>query len=123
RSALERAAKFLFSTEHPIAFLGSPGVGKTTMICTLAELRNRVEKELNRAMALQTGSGRTTACEVHVRNASGYSIIVEPCSTEELRQYVGDFCDHLIGASQGTDGSGEGAGVSAEVERALRNMT
>ena len=39
REALERSARFLFSTEHQIAFLGSPGVGKTTAICSLADLR------------------------------------------------------------------------------------
>ena len=76
-------------------------------------------------MALQTGSGRTTICEVHIRSGSDYSIIVEPCSTEELRQYVADFCDHLIGPlhADGKDVHAEGSGVSAEVERALRNMT
>ena len=75
---------------------GPPGVGKTTIVCALARLRNLLEKELNRQMALQTGSGRTTVCEVHVRNGSGYSITVDPCSADELYQHVSEFCDHLL---------------------------
>src|SRR5206468_2252242 len=70
RQALERSAHLLASTEHPIAFLGSPGVGKTTVICTVADLRRTGEKDLNHQMALQTGSGRTTICEVHIRRGS-----------------------------------------------------
>ncbi len=125
RLGLERSAKFLQSTEHPIAFMGSPGVGKTTVICTLSDLKKPEGKDLNRQMVLQTGSGRTTVCEVHVRNGSDYSIVVEPCSPEELRQYVVDYCEHLLRMAGGSanDGSADGPGVSAEVERALRNMT
>jgi transcriptional regulator with XRE-family HTH domain len=125
RLGLERSAKFLQSTEHPIAFMGSPGVGKTTAICTLSDLKKPEGKDLNRQMVLQTGSGRTTVCEVHVRNGGDYGIVVEPCSAEELRQYVVDYCEHLLRTVGGTanDGTSEGPGVSAEVERALRNMT
>ena len=39
REALEKAAGCLRSTEHPVALIGAPGVGKTTVICTLAQLR------------------------------------------------------------------------------------
>ncbi len=103
---------------------GSPGVGKTTAICVLSALAKVGEKELRRKMVLPTGSGRTTICEVHVRDGGEYSIIVDPCSTEEIRQYVGDLCEHLIASVYGNDvqiGT-ESPGISAEVERALRNM-
>lgn len=123
KAALERAIAFLLATEHPIAFIGSPGVGKTTIICALARLRNVLEKELNRQMALQTGSGRTTVCEVHVRYGSAYSIAVDPCSADELYQHVSEFCDHLITLATERRDSSEGPGISSEVERSLRNMT
>jgi transcriptional regulator with XRE-family HTH domain len=124
RQGLERSANFLLSTEHCIAFLGSPGVGKTTVICTLAELRKPGEKDLNQQMALQTGSGRTTICEVHIRRGSDYGVAVEPCSPEEIRQHVAEFCDHLLNlAADRKDRALDGAGISAELERALRNMT
>lgn len=123
KEALERAVEFLLSTEHPIAFVGSPGVGKTTVICALADLRNVGEKELNRQMVLQTGAGRTTVCEVHVRYGDGCNIAVDPCSGDELYQHVSEFCDYIIALASNRRDTGDGPGISSEVERALRNMT
>ena len=125
QTAMERAAGFLARTDHPIAFVGSPGVGKTTAICSLANLRDSTAKGLNKQMALPTGSGRTTICEVHIRNGGDYSVAIEPCPDDELRQLVCEFCDHvreLAGLDNPTQ-PGEGASVSEEVVRALRNMT
>lgn len=123
KQALERAVAFVLSTEHPIAFIGSPGVGKTTGICALGDLRNPSEKDLGRQMALQTGAGRTTVCEVHVRNGNGYSLSVDPCSEEELYHHISEFCDYLISLSSGRRDNTDGPGISSEVQRALRNMT
>ncbi|AEB07943.1 helix-turn-helix domain-containing protein [Desulfobacca acetoxidans] len=124
-AALEQSAQFLMSTQHQIAFFGSPGVGKTTSICALSDLEKSAGKDLKHQMVLPTGSGRTTICEVHVRNGSDYSIIVDPCSVEDIRQYVADFSEQIIRSDRasGTGENAEGAGVSAEVERALRNMS
>ena len=96
RDALSKAARFLANTDHPIAFVGSPGVGKTTAICGLANLRDESEKDLDGQMVLQTGGGRTTICEVHVRYGREYAIVVDPCSDEEMRHYVAEFCDHVL---------------------------
>ena len=78
-------------------------------------------------MALQTGGGRQTLCEVHVRNGMEYNITVEPCSVEEIQQYVSEFCDGLLSrkspARQEGRTSGRAGAVSAEAERAIRNMT
>ena len=63
RSALERSAKFLLSTEHPVAFIGKPNVGKTAGICALTGLRDDSETDFGKQMGLQTGGGRTTTCE------------------------------------------------------------
>jgi len=124
REALERAAKRLASTEHPVVLIGAPGVGKTTVICTLAQLRKgEWDSDLDKQMALQTGGGRQTLCEVHVRNGGEYNISVEPCNQEELQQYVSEFCDDLIGALKREENSSrEGLGLSAEADRAIRNM-
>lgn len=126
RGSLLHQAKFLYSTEHPVAFSGSPGVGKTTGICALTdELRDWGEERLNRQMALQTGSGRTTICEVHVRQGGEYAINIEPCSYDELRHHAADFCDYLVSKTRPErepEGK-EGSGISAEMERTIRNMT
>lgn len=124
REALKRVAGFLAGTEHSIAFIGSPGVGKTTAICGLAKLRDLSLEGLDRQMMLQTGGGRTTICEVHVRYGREYALSVASCSDEEMRQYVAEFCDHIIGlANTGEIAPGEAVGLSAEIDRALRNMT
>lgn len=126
RAALLRAAKFLQSTEHSVVFVGSVGVGKTAAICALADqLRDCDEEDLNRQMVLPTGSGRTTICEVHIRGGGEYAITAEPCSDDELRHHVSDFCEFLLNQTDKRAGKdvNEGAGISAEVERAIRNMT
>lgn len=125
REALERAANALRSTEHPIALIGAPGVGKTTVICTLAELRNGgKDADLDKQMALQTGGGRQTLCEVHVRNGGEYNIKVDPCTQEEIHQYAVEFCDDLIAElNPSKNASREGPGLSSEADRAIRNMT
>ena len=124
REALKRVAGFLAGTEHSIAFIGSPGVGKTTAICSLARLRDLSLGGLDQQMMLQTGGGRTTICEVHVRCGREYAISVDPCSDEEMRQYVAEFCDHIIGLTEtGESKPGEAVGLNAEIDRALRNMT
>ncbi len=126
RDALIRTARFLQNNEHSIALIGSPGVGKTTLICALANLRDEsgAERDLEHQMVLQTGGGRTTICEVHVRYGGEYAIAVDPCTDEEMRQFVAEFCDHIEKlASDGGSGSAEAVGLNAEIDRALRNMT
>ena len=125
RQALERAANALLSTDHPIALIGPPGVGKTTVICTLAELRNfERDEKLDKQMVLQTGGGRQTLCEVHVKNGGEFNISIDPCSPEEIHQYALEFCGDLLDElNPEKTNSREGPGLSAEADRAIRNMT
>jgi transcriptional regulator with XRE-family HTH domain len=124
REGIYRAALYLADTEHGIAFIGPPKVGKTTSICALSDLRDPSQTELGDQMALQTGGGRVTVCEVHVRSGDEYAIIVDACTHDELRQFVTEFCDDLR-RDAGGDGKAAGGDMGklpAEVERALRNM-
>ena len=101
RQALERAANFLLSTELSVVFVVSPGVGKSTVVCALSEgLRDTGAASLKEQMNLPTGAGRTTICEVQVRRGGEYGIVVEPCSEDELRYHVADFCEHPAGSEQ-----------------------
>ncbi|MCI0628903.1 MAG: helix-turn-helix domain-containing protein [Acidobacteria bacterium] len=125
RAAIERSARFLQGTDHPIAFVGRIAVGKTTAICALANLRDSDTKELNKQMVLQTGSGRTTICEVQIRNGGEYAISTEPCADEELRHWVGDFCEYIreLASLNRPTQPGEGSSISSEVVRALRSLS
>jgi hypothetical protein len=126
RDALLDAAMFLHSTEHGIAFIGPPGRGKTSVINTLAKTRDYEQKELDDQMVLKTGGGRVTVCEVHVRSGETYSIIVDPCTHDDIRQLVDEFCDDLklkvLPPAEAKTKSADASGLPAEVERAIRNM-
>lgn len=124
RDAILSAACYLSSTEHGIAFVGPPGRGKTSVINTLAEIRDFEQKELDDQMAMKTGGGRVTICEVHVRSGDDYSIIIDPCTYDEIRQFVSDFCDDLKAqpSAESKSKSADASALPSEVERALRNM-
>ena len=75
-------------------------------------------------MALQTGGGRVTVCEVHVRSGDKYAINVDPCTHDELRQFVAEFCEDVL-RDAGADGKAslvDMGKLPLEVERAIRNM-
>src|SRR5262249_52717 len=92
-------------------------------ICALGDIRNLDEKDLGRQMALQTGAGRTTVCEVHVRFGNDYGISVDPCSGEEMYHHVSEFCDYLLSLQGDRRQTTDGPGISSEGQGGLRNMT
>jgi hypothetical protein len=114
---LQTCREFLLSKDHPVAFIGSIGVGKTTAICGILGLVD--EKG---AAALSTSSGRTTLCEVEIRKGVKTRILISPCSAEETRNYVRDFVDVLRMRHEGRANEDETVTMSSEVERCLRNM-
>lgn len=105
---------YLADKEHRIAFIGNVGAGKTTSICHLLGLVN------DKNPVLSTGSGRTTLCEVHIKKADEAKIEIIPHTEEEVCSYLTDFSFYL--KSDDSDNEQEGFKLSAEVERALRNM-
>ncbi len=123
--AIRSTANYLFSTEHPVAFIGRIGVGKTTAICALADLRDLTQKNLQKQTLLHTGTGRTTICEVEVRHGGQYAVKVDPCTDEEMRIFVSEFCDYLLRRARPDSANEENddSSISHELARALRNMT
>lgn len=120
---IEDAARFLHDESHDIAFVGEIGVGKTTAICSLADLRVPEEKQFVRQMVLEVGAGGTTICEVQITGGPQYGIRIEPRSESELRQDVADFAESLKMRHDSKAHNQEVAiGVSREIERAIRNM-
>ena len=120
---IKGAARFLIEESHDIAFVGEIGVGKTTAICSLADLRLREEKPFIRQMILESGAGGTTICEVQIVGGPAYGMIVEPRTELNLFQDVDDFSESLVMRLGNTDKDAiSTVGVSRESERAIRNM-
>lgn len=109
-----RSEAYLEKKDHEIAFIGSVGKGKTTSICHLLELIDDGKP------VLSTGSGRTTLCEVHLKKGDVAAIEVVPYTDKELGDYLEDFVLWLM--SEDEHPEQEGFKLSAEIERALRNM-
>ena len=110
---------YLLNPEHRLAFIGNIGTGKTTAICHLLGLLDDGEP------ILSTGSGRTTLCEVELRQGDQLQIEVVPHSEAEVTSYLNDFALYLMagsGSEATNNDNSEGFKLSAEVDRALRNM-
>ena len=132
RQTLIAASDYLRALDHSIAFVGEIGVGKSTAICGITELLLSPEPKgpvaLSKRVVLETGSGRTTLCEVQVRSEgrNSYGLVIHAHSPEEVFRTVSDFCDSLLDAVPGRSGrggnDGESRGVSEELNKALRNM-
>lgn len=131
QAEVRRAAEFLASITQSVAFIGSIGVGKTTAICSIADLRLPAEPSLDgrvnlaQQMALEVGGGGTTICEVRVVSGPQLGVSVEPQSDDAIRLDVADFCEYLVrsGQEHKRDTAGDDVGTSPETERAIRNMS
>jgi len=111
RSRLMGSTHYLLRVDHGIAWIGSIGVGKTT---GLARATNLVVSDANGQpqSIFPVGRGRTTVCEVVVKAAPAFGIIVDSLSSDEVRALVQDLVSGLTSE----------AGLSAELDRVLRSM-
>ncbi len=123
-TSLHRAAAYLMSRAHDVAYIGEIGVGKTTFICsqTGLVLPGQTQTGLHQ-IVLETGQGGTTVCEVRLHESNHFSISVEPEEDSSVYDLVTEFCAAFSGV-QGTTGDEEPQekGVSREIDRAIRNM-
>jgi len=118
------AAGELLKRECNLVFIGKIGVGKTSAICHITDLVVSKPGARRPAPVLDVGAGRTTLCEVLIRTGPP-SIVIEPCTDEEIRAHVADFADKILYATrEGGDrgGAQDDQIMSREVERAIRNM-
>lgn len=116
--ALDSSREYLSEDNHSIAFIGSVGVGKTTAICHLFGLVDSEGEPL-----LSTSSGRTTLCEVEIRQASEVRILIDPLSKAAVHGHLLDFVA-LMEQRQGgvTVAESDSSSISSEFERCIRNM-
>lgn len=116
RELFDDAVYYLLNSDQRLAFIGNIGTGKTTAICHLLGLLDGEEP------ILSTGSGRTTLCEVEISAGAQLGIEVTPHSEAEVKSYLTDFAQYLHISDTAESDNSESFKLSAEVERALRNM-
>jgi transcriptional regulator with XRE-family HTH domain len=117
---ISRIAGLILRREHQIAFIGSIGIGKSTAICRATNLE--VDGPQGRNAVLETGGGGVTLCEVHLSRGSGYGIIVEPRTHDDIRSDVEDFVDQILQPRLSASDEDGGPAVPHEIDRAIRNM-
>lgn len=112
------SSSYLIDKKHRLAFIGNIGAGKTTAICHLLNLLD------GKNPILSTGSGRTTLCEVEILKGVELKVEVTPYSESELLSYLQDFSLYLLelDSTKQEAKNSEAFKLSAEIERALRNM-
>lgn len=114
--------KYLTSLKHTIAYVGKIGIGKTTAVCKLAGLVIPQGLSFERQSVLATGSGGTTVCEVHIRRAEKFGVLLEPQSKEEIEKLIEDYWASWKSSTEGEQ-KNQQRDVSSEITRTLRNMT
>lgn len=120
---ISRLTGLLLRREHQIAFVGSIGIGKSTAICRATDLEISGPQS-HPIPVLETGGGGVTLCEVHLRVGpeSGFGVIVEPRTHDDIRSDVEDFVDQLLQAEPSSVDDDGSPAVPREIERAIRNM-
>ena len=124
RRDLERDTAFLTNLKHNISFIGDVGVGKSIAISFIFDLLVPARTGERSRTVLETGAGRTTICEVHVRSGPEFGISVRPMERSDLTHMVSDFCAVKWATIRKEQNEGsETPEVSREIERAIRNMS
>jgi predicted ATPase len=132
-NTLRDKQKFLDDHAHSIVFIGSVGVGKSSLIAVAANLlidENLTDRaSLKKNAVLSTGAGRTTVCEVQVRtrqeNETGIGLIIEPFSKKDIQQEIAIYAETEWSRrqSEAVKGKNEREPTPEEIQRVIRNMT
>jgi len=124
----------LYSVEkYDVVFIGEPGMGKTTTICTWLGLVRKDPAGLKTpesAMLLSVRQGRTTVAEVRIRQVEGHSrMLFEYGSIEAQTAMIRNYCKYyyekfIPAEPEEEDGEDSEAeeDVHSEVDRVIRNM-
>ncbi|QCL97836.1 helix-turn-helix domain-containing protein [Agrobacterium tumefaciens] len=115
RGELKVSENYLKRRDHTVAWVGDIGVGKTTALSHAVDLLVGDGRSIRRP-AFPVGPGRTTVCEMAIRVAPTYGILVDAIDDQEVIQLARDLV-----AGQAPDANG--IGVAAEIGRLLRNMS
>lgn len=132
--AISATVAFLADRSHPVAFIGSVGVGKSSLMTVLSKLlvgpALSDRASLKESSVLPIGSGRTTVCEVQIRAARPgdggcLGLQIEPYSAEDMAREIEIYAeDEWTRQSPESQSSSEDrSDPSQEVHRAIRGLT
>ena len=111
---LNTVADYLDRRDHVIAWVGDIGVGKTTALTHAVGLLVGDGRSGKRP-AFPVGPGRTTVCETAIRVAPTFGVVVDAVTDEEVIRLTRELVASLAPGATG-------GGVSAEMNRLIRNM-
>jgi len=125
---------FLDNSKHPIVFIGSVGVGKSSLIGVTANLligeKLTDKASLKNNSVLSIGAGRTTVCEVCIRalkeEETGIGLIIEPVTKEEMQKEIAIYAETEWYRHQPDavfKGEDDTEPTPQEIQRVIRNMT
>jgi predicted ATPase len=133
-AVIREALAFIEDRAHPVVFIGSVGVGKSSLINVLAKLLIgplEDKSSLQKHAVLATGAGRTTLGEVRIRACRDDDkgtvglIIDEPFSLQEMKQEIEFYArDEWMRRQPDVRHAVEDdAEPAQEIRRAIREMT
>ena len=132
---ISKNQRFLDDHNHDIVFIGSVGVGKSSLIGIAANLlvgdNPKDKASLKNNSVLAIGGGRTTICEVCIRsskeNDGGHvGLIIEPLSLDDMKKEIEIYAEEEWRRHQPSEskfGADEVDPTAQEVQRAIRGMT
>jgi predicted ATPase/GTPase SAR1 family protein len=123
---------FLENRRHDVVFIGSVGVGKSSLIAVLADLlvggRPQDRAGLKGSSVLEIGAGRTTVCEICLRapragDGGAVGLVLDPLSPQEMTREIEIFAQGEWARAQPEPRGRAEDDASQEVHRAIRAMT
>ena len=126
---------FLDDHNHDIVFIGSVGVGKSSLIGIAANLlvgdNPKDKASLKNNSVLAIGGGRTTICEVRIRSSKqndegSIGLIIEPFLVDDMKKEIEIYAEDEWRRHQPSEsklGGDEVDPTAQEVQRAIRGMT
>jgi predicted ATPase len=127
--------RFLDDRSYNIVFVGTVGVGKSSLIGVAANLlidgKPTDKTSLKNKSVLSIGSGRTTVCEVCIRSPKAdengeLGLLIDPVSIDEMQKEIAIYAESewyrrksntLPAESEDTEPTPQ------EIQRVIRNMT